>query len=109
MNANFNPTYLEGGDDYFGPNLGGATVYTNTTAGFTSKCPNIGRFLKNLKFSLQMENEIMGDILDKNMTPETAAKTALMKDDAVLSVWMAGVKTKDGRDGLAAVKSALGM
>ena len=109
MNANFNLTYLEGGDDYFGPNLGGATVYTNTTAGFTSKCPNIGRFLKNLKFSLQMENEIMGDILDKNMTPETAAKTALMKDDAVLSAWLAGVKTKDGRDGLAAVKSALGM
>ena len=28
MNANFNLTYLEGGDDYFGTNLGGATVYT---------------------------------------------------------------------------------
>lgn len=109
MNANFTLTYLEGGDDYFGPNLGGATVYTNTTAGYTNKCPNVGRFLKNLKFSLQMENEIMGDILDNNMAPEQAAKKALKTDPAVLSVWLAGVKTRDGRDGLMAVKSALGM
>ena len=109
MNANFTLTYLEGGDDYFGPNLGGATVYTNTTAGYTDKCPNVGRFLKNLKFSLQMENEIMGDILDNNMAPEQAAKKALKTDPAVLSVWLAGVKTRDGRDGLMAVKSALGM
>ena len=109
MNANFTLTYLEGGDDYFGPNLGGATVYTNTTAGYTDKCPNVGQFLKNLKFSLQMENEIMGDILDNNMAPEQAAKKALKTDPAVLSVWLAGVKTRDGRDGLMAVKSALGM
>ena len=109
MNANFKLTYLEGGDDYFGPNLGGATVYTNTTAGFTDKCPNVGRFLKNLKFSLQMENEIMGDILDNNMDPEQAAKKALAKDPSVLSGWLAGVKTTDGGNGLKAVKSALGM
>jgi glycine betaine/proline transport system substrate-binding protein len=36
MNANFDLTYLTGGDDFFGPNLGGATVYTNTRAGFTA-------------------------------------------------------------------------
>lgn len=30
MNANYQMSYLTGGDDYFGPNLGGATVYTNT-------------------------------------------------------------------------------
>ena len=29
MNANLEMSYLEGGDDFFGPNLGGATVYTN--------------------------------------------------------------------------------
>ncbi len=34
MNANFDLTYLEGGDDFFGPDLGGATVYTNTRAGY---------------------------------------------------------------------------
>ncbi len=35
MNANFDMTYLSGGDDYFGPNYGGATVHTNVRAGYT--------------------------------------------------------------------------
>ncbi|MEM9779749.1 MAG: glycine betaine ABC transporter substrate-binding protein, partial [Pseudomonadota bacterium] len=34
MNANFDLTYLTGGDDFFGPDLGGATVFTNTRAGY---------------------------------------------------------------------------
>ncbi len=33
MNTNIKMTYLTGGDDWFGPNFGGATVYTNTRAG----------------------------------------------------------------------------
>jgi glycine betaine/proline transport system substrate-binding protein len=32
MNSNFEMSYLEGGDDWFGPNLGGASVYTITSA-----------------------------------------------------------------------------
>jgi glycine betaine/proline transport system substrate-binding protein len=59
MNANFEMTYLPGGDDYFGPNLGGATVATNTRAGYVAECPNTGKLLQNLSFSLSMENEIM--------------------------------------------------
>ena len=107
MNANFDLTYLEGGDDYFGPNLGGATVYTNTTAGYVQKCPNIGNFLKNLKFSLQMENEIMGDILNNNKDPEDAARNALKANMGVLNSWLRGVKTRDGKDAIAAVNKAL--
>ena len=64
MNANFELTYLEGGDDFFGPDLGGATVYTNTRAGYVDECPNVGKLLNNLEFTLAMENEIMGAILD---------------------------------------------
>ncbi len=37
MNANFELTYLSGGDDYFGPNFGGADVYTNTRKGLSSE------------------------------------------------------------------------
>ncbi len=48
MNANFKMTYLTGGDDFFGPNLGGATVATNTRAGYVAECPNIGKLLQNL-------------------------------------------------------------
>ncbi|HHB81463.1 MAG TPA: choline ABC transporter substrate-binding protein, partial [Aliiroseovarius sp.] len=73
MNANFEMGYLTGGDDWFGPNLGGATVYTNTRAGYVEACPNVGALLKNLKFSLAMENEIMGAILDEGEDPADAA------------------------------------
>jgi glycine betaine/proline transport system substrate-binding protein len=109
MNANFDLTYLEGGDDYFGPNLGGATVYTNTRAGFSEDCPNVGAFLQNLEFSLAMENEIMGAILDEGEAPRDAATAWLSDNPAVLETWLAGVTTRDGAEGLAAVRSALGL
>jgi len=39
MNANFDLTYLEGGDDFFGP-IGGATVCgTNTRRRFAKELP----------------------------------------------------------------------
>ncbi len=67
MNSNFDLAYLSGGDDYFGPNFGGATVYTNTRAGYAADCPNVGKLLQNLSFTLAMENEIRGKILDGGM------------------------------------------
>ncbi|MCB1406103.1 MAG: choline ABC transporter substrate-binding protein, partial [Rhodobacteraceae bacterium] len=73
MNANFDLTYLDGGDDYFGPNYGGAEVYTNTRAGYVGECPNVGQLLTNMEFSLAMENEIMGAILNDGTQPNEAA------------------------------------
>ena len=69
MNTNFKLTYLTGGDDVFGPNFGGATVYTNVRAGYSTECPNVGKLIKSLKFSLPMENQIMDDILDGGEEP----------------------------------------
>ncbi len=109
MNANFELTYLEGGDDWFGPNLGGATVFTNTSAGFADACPNLGAFLNNLEFSLAMENEIMGAILDGGEDADDAATAWLTANASVLDGWLDGVTTKDGGDAMAAVKSALGL
>ena len=109
MNANFELTYLEGGDDWFGPNLGGATVYTNTSAGFAAECPNLGTLLNNLEFSLQMENEIMGGILDEGKDPQVAATDWLKANPGTLDAWLAGVTTKDGAEGLDAVMGALGL
>ncbi len=107
MNANFKMTYLTGGDDFFGPNLGGATVYTNTRAGYVAECPNIGKLLSNLTFTLPMENEIMGAILNDGTEPRDAAKTWLAAHPDVLGPWLDGVTTKDGGDAMAAVTAAL--
>ena len=109
MNSSFKMKYLEGGDDVFGPNLGGATVLTNVRAGYTSECANVGAFLKNLSFSLTMENQIMGKILDDSAEPEAAAKEWLKANPAALEPWLKGVTTRTGEDGLAAVKTALGL
>jgi glycine betaine/proline transport system substrate-binding protein len=102
-------TYLTGGDEVFGPDLGGATVLTNTRAGLVEECPNLGRLLQNLEFSLAMENEIMGAILDDGEDPGDAAAAWLAANPGVLDAWLDGVTTLDGADGLAAVRSALGV
>ena len=107
MNANFKLTYLAGGDDFFGPNYGGADVYTQTRAGLAEDCPNLGKFLANLRFTLPMENEIMGMILDDGMAPEKAAAKYLKANAGMIDGWIKGVTTLDGGDAAAAVKKAL--
>jgi len=107
MNSNFDIAYLEGGDDWFGPNLGGATVYTNTRAGYAEKCPNMGKLLSNLSFTLALENEVMTAILDEGKKPEVAATEWLKANPEVLAEWLEGVTTIDGKPGLAAVKKHL--
>ncbi|MEZ5753966.1 MAG: choline ABC transporter substrate-binding protein [Paracoccaceae bacterium] len=107
MNANFKMTYLTGGDDFFGPNLGGAVVDTNTRAGYVAECPNTGKLLQNLSFSLAMENEIMGAILNDGTDPRDAAKAWLAANPTAWEAWLDGVTTKDGGDAKAAVAAAL--
>ena len=109
MNANFDMTYLSGGDDWFGKNYGGATVYTNVRAGLLQECPNLGHLLSNLKFSLPMENEIMGAILDDGEDPGDAASAWLKEHPDVLDGWLEGVTTFEGEPGLPAVKEHLGI
>lgn len=107
MNAAFEMTYLAGGDDWFGPDFGGAEVYTNTRAGYVDACPNVGRFLENLEFTLEMENQIMAAILDQGTAPEAAARAWLAANPDALLPWLDGVTTRTGDAALAAVRAAL--
>lgn len=107
MNTNFDMAYLEGADDYFGPDLGGATVYTNTRGGYVNECENVGTLLENLEFSLEMENQIMAAIMDDGEEPRDAARAWLQDNPEVLDGWLEGVTTVDGEEGLPAVKDAL--
>jgi glycine betaine/proline transport system substrate-binding protein len=109
MNANFELTYLSGGDEVFGPNYGGATVYTNVRAGYLEECPNVGQLLKNQKFTLAMENEIMGAILNDGQDPNDAAAAWLKAHPDVVAAWLEGVTTFEGEPGPPAVKGHLEM
>ena len=96
MNNQLQMRYLSGGDDYFGPNLGGATVYTTVRKGFATQCPNLGRLFKNLRFSLQMENDLMEAILNQNTTPRREAKAWLKAHPQARAQWLEGVTRRDG-------------
>lgn len=103
MNSTFKMSYLTGGDDVFGPNFGGATVYTNTRKNYVQQCANVGKLLKNLKFSLAMENTLMKEIQDNGVEPSKAAKAWIKANQATVTPWLSGVTTKDGKDAKAAV------
>jgi glycine betaine/proline transport system substrate-binding protein len=84
MNANFDLTYLTGGDDWFGPDLGGATVYTNTRAGFVEECPNLGAFLNNLEFTPRHGKRDHGRDPERWRGPEDAATAWLTANPDVV-------------------------
>jgi glycine betaine/proline transport system substrate-binding protein len=109
MNARFQMAYLTGGDDFFGPNFGGATVYTNVRKGYLQECPNVGKLLSNLVFDLKLENEIMAGILDEGEDADDAAEKWLKANPDRLDAWLAGVTTFEGEDGKAAVREELGL
>jgi len=96
--------YLDGmGDSGFGA----STVHTNVRAGYTTECPNVGKFISNLKFDLSMENEMMDAIL-KGGDANTVATDWLKAHPDAVTPWLAGVTTFDGGDAAAAVKASLG-
>lgn len=107
MNAQFDLTYLSGGDDIFGPNFGGAEVRTNTRAHYVEDCPNVGKFLQNLEFTLAMENEVMGAILNDGSDPGDAAKAWLSANPDAAGPWLDGVTTFDGGNAAEALTAAL--
>ncbi|MDN3611071.1 choline ABC transporter substrate-binding protein [Vibrio ostreicida] len=103
MNSNVEMVYLSGGDDFFGPNFGGANVYTNVRSDYMAECQNIGQMLKNLEFSLDMENQLMEAILNQNVKPSKAAQQWLKQHPQQVETWLEGVKTLTGDDAAAAV------
>lgn len=109
MNMRFQIEYLSGGDAYFGPNYGGAEVLTNIRAGYAAECPNVAKFVSNLKFTLDMEGEMMGAILDQGQEPKAAATAWLKANPANVDPWLDGVTSLSGEPALPIVKKQLGL
>jgi glycine betaine/proline transport system substrate-binding protein len=103
MNMRFDLKYLAGGDEVFGPNFGGATIYTVTRKGYVAECPNMGRLLANLKFTLRGESEMMAAILDRHEAPDVAATEWLKANPTATFAWLEGVLSFDGRPAVSAL------
>ena len=96
--------YLDGmGDSGFGA----ATVLTNVRAGYTTECPNAGKLLANLRFSLEMEGAMMDPVLKDGADPKETARAWLKANPDAAKPWLEGVTTVDGGDAAAAVSAAL--
>lgn len=104
MNVNYDMKYLRGGEKYFGAS---GSVNTLARKGYAAQCPNVGKLLSNLSFTQDMENAIMDQVLSKQASNAEAIEAWLKANPAVLDGWLEGVTTRDGGDGLAAVKARL--
>lgn len=109
MNTKFQLSYLAGGDAYFGPNYGGATVNTVTRAGFAGQCTNLARLFQQMTFNVDLENQIITNVLQNKVDVNAAALHALQGNPALLGSWLKGVTTVSGADGLQAVQATLGI
>lgn len=109
MNSKFDIKYLTGGDKFYGPDFGAATVDTQVRKGYLGECPNVARLLENLAFDVDYENKGMDYIMNGGMAPEDAAIQAIKDEPQRLDAWLKGVSTFKGQDGLATVKTGLGL
>ncbi|PMS29614.1 glycine betaine ABC transporter substrate-binding protein [Paraburkholderia rhynchosiae] len=108
MNLDIKMQYLTGGDNVFGPDYGAAKVYTVLSTSFSGTCPNASKLLAQLRFTPDMESEIMAQIMAKKDATDSA-KAYLRSRHDFLSSWLSGVTTIDGKEALPAVKRSLGL
>ncbi|MNN78709.1 Glycine betaine-binding protein OpuAC precursor [compost metagenome] len=104
MNVKLKMHYLSGGEKWFGSK---GDVYTLTRKGYPQACPNAAKLLGNLKFTLDMENTIMAEVVDKKISFDEAAKAWVKAHPELLDGWLAGVTTKVDGNALEAVKAKL--
>ncbi|WP_221796265.1 choline ABC transporter substrate-binding protein [Oceanobacter mangrovi] len=97
MNRNFDIAYLDGADDYFGPDKGSAHVRTIVRKGYETECPNVTRLLTNLTFSLDMEEKVMDQVMNGFVPTKRAVRMWMNQNEVQLSHWLNGVKTIDGQ------------
>ncbi len=109
MNLDYKITYLSGGDVEFGPNFGGATVWTIARKGYSTDCPNAGKFFTNLVFDVPYENAGLRMTIVDGKSADEASREMIKSNPDKLEKWLEGITTFDGRPGLPVVKEALGL
>lgn len=107
MNNDLKLVYLDGDTRYFGTGSGSAKVNTVARRGYRAACPNVGKLFAQLTFSAPLEHAIMADMLGKKQTTRAAALRQLRAQPALIDAWLAGVTTRAGADGAAAVRARL--
>lgn len=118
MNVNFDIDYLHEGEDYWGPDQGGATVYTMSRTGYAWKCPNVGQFLENYQFTVEEQSIMAGYVLNDDMDFAEAGRELARENPELLERWFGqggtyqtgAIRTRDGEQyALSVIREALGL
>lgn len=118
MNIQFDIKYLAGGEDYWGPNKGGARVYTFSHVGWAWRCPNAGQFFENFKFTAEEQSLLGLYIEEQGMEYPEAGRHLIKEKPELVDRWFGSggtyqtgaVKTFEGSQRAAEViRSALGL
>jgi glycine betaine/proline transport system substrate-binding protein len=121
MNIQFDLKYLSMGEehegDYWGPNKGSSQVYTWANQGYGWRCPNVGQFFENYKFTAQQQARL-GLYVEEQDMGYIEAGQKLMKDNTdLVTQWLGSggtfqtgpVMTRDGeREAVGVIRTALG-
>jgi len=105
MNLNIDMKYLSGGEEYWGPNQGGATVYTLARTGYAWECPNVGQFLENYRYTVEEQSQMGHYIINEDMDYAEAGLRLIKEKPELLERWFGQggtyqtgpVKTADGK------------
>jgi glycine betaine/proline transport system substrate-binding protein len=109
MNVRFHLTYLSGGEKYFGPDYGQATVYTLGRPGLAQQCPNLAHLFANMKYNVDTENALMVPVASGSAEAPQEAADYLKQNPRQLKAWLAGVTTASGQPALPVASAALGI
>ena len=74
---------------------------------WVAACPNLAKLFSQMVFSVDMENQLMGKILDEGMSGEDAARDWLAANPDAATPRLDGVTTLDGQPGADALTAAL--
>ena len=107
MNVQFNIDYLSGGDAYFGPHEGQATIYINTKYDYAKQCPNIGKLLSQFRLTVEDENKMMYKVQVKHQDASAVATAWLKAHPDWVKSTLNGVTTTEGKPGEPAVTANL--
>jgi glycine betaine/proline transport system substrate-binding protein len=115
MTINIDMKFLQGGEDYFGPDQGAAAVYSLSRTGYAWQCPNVGQFIENYKFTVNEQSTIADYVVTDQMDPLDAGLRLIKENPELIDRWLdqggtyqtGPVQTVDGKDAGQAIKQAL--
>ena len=104
MNVNIDLEFLNGAAEYWGPNQGGAAVYTLAREGYAWTCPNIGQFLENYSYTVDEQSRLATYVVNDGLDYAEAGRKLVRDTPELLDRWFGqggtyqtgAVKTADG-------------